>query len=202
MSERPLPTLLDPAGNAHSLSGEEMGIGRAIENEIVITSNRVSREHARIYRDGWKVMLADLGSKNGTFLNDERLMEPRQLQEGDRIKVGDVIFLFQDPDSTVQDSPLPELDINEAVAEVRVNRQLVSLAPKEFALVNYLFQNSDRICSKDEIGLAVWPEYQDGVYDYQVENLIRRLRTKLEPDPRNPQLLLTIRGHGYRLFQR
>ncbi|MCB0014771.1 MAG: winged helix-turn-helix domain-containing protein, partial [Anaerolineales bacterium] len=70
------------------------------------------------------------------------------------------------------------------------------------ALVNYLFQNSDRICSKDEIGLAVWPEYQDGVYDYQVENLIRRLRTKLEPDPRNPQLLLTIRGHGYRLFQR
>ena len=202
MSEQPLPTLLDPAGNAHPLLGDEMRIGRAVENEIVITSNRVSREHARIYRDGWKVVLADLGSKNGTFLNGERLLEPRQLQEGDRIKVGDVVFLFQDPDSTVQDSPLPELEINEAVAEVRVNRQLVSLAPKEYALVSFLYQNSDRICSKDEIGLAVWPEYQDGVYDYQVENLVRRLRTKLEPDPRNPQLLITVRGHGYRLFQR
>lgn len=140
MSEGPLPTLLDPAGNAHPLAGAEMGIGRAVENEIVITSNRVSREHARIYRDGWKVMLADLGSKNGTYLNGERLLEPRQLQEGDRIKVGDVVFLFQDPDSTVQDSPLPELAINEAVAEVRVDRQLISLAPKEYALVNFLYQ--------------------------------------------------------------
>ncbi|NTV64967.1 MAG: winged helix-turn-helix domain-containing protein [Oscillochloris sp.] len=46
---------------------------------------------------------------------------------------------------------------------------------------------------------AVWSEYRSGVYDYQIENLVRRLRTKIEPDPANPQLLLTLRGLGYKL---
>ena len=58
------------------------------------------------------------------------------------------------------------------------------------------------MCSKDEIGKAVWPEYQEGIYDYQIENLGRRLRTKLEPDPANAQLLLTLRGLGYKLVAR
>ena len=55
------------------------------------------------------------------------------------------------------------------------------------------------MCTKDDIGSAVWPEYQEGIYDYQIENLVRRLRSKLEPDPANPQLLLTLRGLGYKL---
>jgi DNA-binding response OmpR family regulator len=76
---------------------------------------------------------------------------------------------------------------------------LVELAPKEFDLLTYLFSRTGLVCSKDDIGTAVWPEYQDGVYDYQIENLVRRLRTKLEPDPTNPQLLLTVRGRGYKL---
>ena len=40
---------------------------------------------------------------------------------------------------------------------------------------------------------------QEGIYDYQVENLVRRLRAKLELDPSNPQMLLTVRGLGYKL---
>jgi DNA-binding response OmpR family regulator len=45
----------------------------------------------------------------------------------------------------------------------------------------------------------VWPEYQEGIYDYQIENLVRRLRARLEPDPGNAQLLITVRGLGYKL---
>jgi DNA-binding response OmpR family regulator len=40
------------------------------------------------------------------------------------------------------------------------------------------------------------------VYDYQIENLMRRLRTKLEPAPAHPQLLITLRGLGYKLIVR
>jgi DNA-binding response OmpR family regulator len=76
----------------------------------------------------------------------------------------------------------------------------VELAPKEFELLAYLVSRPGLVCSKDEIGTAVWPEYQDGVYDYQIENLVSRLRTKLEPDSANPQLLLTVRGRGYKLI--
>lgn len=197
-----VPSLTDPTGREHLLTGETITIGRALENDIVITSKRVSREHARVRREGWRVILEDLGSTNGTFLNDERVLAPQELHDADRIKIGDVILVFHDPDITHRDTVFPDLEVNVAAGIVRVNRHVVTLAPKEFALLVYLHQHNGQVCSKDDIGLAVWPEYQEGIYDYQIENLIRRLRAKLEPDPANPQLLLTIRGLGYKLVTR
>jgi pSer/pThr/pTyr-binding forkhead associated (FHA) protein len=191
--------LTDPAGQEHSLENLPAKIGRAVENELVIISKRVSREHARIWRDGRRIFLEDLGSTNGTFHNDERVLEPIALRDGDRILVGDVLFTFHDPDSTTVETPFPELEVNASAGVVRVNRYVVSLSPKEFNLLAYLYERRGTVCSKDEIGAAVWSEYQSGVYDYQIENLVRRLRTKIENDPTNPQLLLTMRGLGYKL---
>ncbi len=193
------PFLTDPTGREHHLTGETIVIGRAVENDIVITSKRVSREHACVRREGWRVMLEDLGSTNGTYLNDERVMSPMALHDEDRIKIGDVVFVFHDPDITYRDTPFPVLEMDVAAGVVRVDRRAVELSPKEFALLAYLYEHSGQVCSKDDIANAVWPEYQAGVYDYQVENLVRRLRSKLEFDPANPQLLLTMRGLGYKL---
>lgn len=193
------PHLTDPTGRFHLLE-DQTTIGRAVECAIVITSKRVSREHARIYREGWRVIVTDMGSTNGTFLNEERIMEAMQLRDGDQITIGDVQFTFHDPDITHQDNPFPELDVDITAGTVRVNRQLVNLAPKEFDLLVYLYERRGEVCPKDGIGTAVWPEYQEGVFDYQIENLVRRLRTKLETDPANPQLLLTMRGRGYKLL--
>jgi DNA-binding response OmpR family regulator len=83
---------------------------------------------------------------------------------------------------------------------VRVDRELVELSAKEFALLAYLYQRQGEVCSKEEIGRAVWPEYKDVVYDYQVENLVGRLRHRIEPDPAEPKLLITLRGLGYKLL--
>lgn len=199
MADKQPPKLIDPTGRQHLLVNDSTIIGRALENDIVITSKRISREHAQIRREGWRIFLEDLGSTNGTYLNKERILEPMQLRDGDQIQVGDVRFTFHDPDVTYQDTPLPELEIDVMAGVVRVNRQLVSLAPKEFSLLAYLYERKGEVCSKDEIGLAVWPEYQEGVFDYQIENLMRRLRAKLEPDSGEPQLLLTVRGRGYKL---
>ncbi|MBK8904883.1 MAG: winged helix-turn-helix domain-containing protein [Anaerolineaceae bacterium] len=199
MSEKRVPTLTDPTGRTHNLAGATTMIGRAVENEIVVSSQRISREHACIRREGWRVILEDVGSTNGTFLNDQRILEPVQLRDGDHIKVGDVLFVFHDPEVTYQDTVLPELEMDIPAGIVRINRQPVDLAPKEFELLAYLFSQPNLVCSKDAIGTAVWPEYQGGVFDYQIENLVRRLRLKLESDPQNPQLLLTVRGRGYKL---
>lgn len=195
-----VPFLIDPTGREHRLTGEVTTIGRAVENDIVITSKRVSREHVRVRRDGWRVVLEDLGSTNGTYLNDERVLTPVELRDQDRIKVGDVLLTFHDPDITYRDTPLPQLEVDVSGGVVRVDRRAVSLAPKEFALLAYLYERCGEVCSKDDIGGAVWPEYQEAVYDYQIENLVRRLRAKLEPDPTDPQLLLTVRGLGYKLI--
>jgi len=193
------PFLTDPAGREHRLAGETILIGRAVENDIVIASKRVSRQHARLRREGRAVLLEDMGSANGTFLNDERLAGPVILRDGDRVGVGDVAFVFRDPESTLLDGNAAELEVNQDAGIVRVNRRLVALSPKEFALLVYLYEHRGKVCSKDDIGRAVWPEYQEGIYDYQIENLVRRLRTKLEPDPGNAQLLVTVRGLGYKL---
>jgi DNA-binding response OmpR family regulator len=91
------------------------------------------------------------------------------------------------------------LEVDVTAGMVRVDRRAIALSPKEFALLAHLYSKRGQVCSKDDIGSAVWPEYQDGVYDYQIENLVRRLRSRLEPDPAAPQLLLTVRGRGYKL---
>jgi len=199
MADKQPPQLTDPTGRQHPLVNDTTRIGRALECDIVITSKRISREHACIRRDGWRIFLEDMGSTNGTYLNNERILESMQLRDGDQIQVGDVRFTFHDPDVTYQDTPLPELEIDVLGGVVRLNRQPVSLAPKEFTLLTYLYERKGEVCSKDEIGTAVWPEYEEGVFDYQIENLMRRLRAKLEPETSEPQLLLTVRGRGYKL---
>jgi pSer/pThr/pTyr-binding forkhead associated (FHA) protein len=196
------PFLTDAAGGTHVLRDAVTTLGRAVENDVVIAAKRVSREHARLTRQGWRVVLEDLGSTNGTFLNGARVVAPVQLRDGDRIELGGVALTFHDPEVTFRESPLPALSVDRPAGVARVDRRPVELSPKEFALLVYLHGRRGKVCSKDEIGRAVWPEYADGdaVYDYQVENLVRRLRQKIEPDPSNPVLLLTVRGLGYKLL--
>jgi two-component system response regulator RegX3 len=114
---------------------------------------------------------------------------------------GDVSFVFHDPDTTSRENPVPDLEVDLAAGVIRVNRKPITLSPKEYALLAYLHNRRGQVCSKDDIGRSVWPEYSDvGIFDYQIENLVRRLRTRIELDPANPQLLFTIRGLGYKLL--
>jgi len=198
MSGQP-PFLTDASGQEHLLDSEVTRLGRAIENELVLATRLASREHARLIRDGRRTFLLDLDSTNGTYLNGERVRGKVSLRDGDQIAIGEIVFIFHDPEMTVRENPLPELEIDRAAGQVRVDRKLVQLSPKEFTLLAFLHENRGKVCSKDEIGRAVWSEYETGIYDYQIENLVRRLRTRIEPDPDQPVLLLTMRGLGYKL---
>jgi pSer/pThr/pTyr-binding forkhead associated (FHA) protein len=200
MANANTPYLRDPSKKEHFLEQTVTRLGRAVENEIVIVSKRASREHAHLRRDGRRVFLDDLGSTNGTFLNGERVLGSVQLRDGDEISIGEVVFIFHDPDTTTRETPFPELEVNVEAGVVRLNRHAIQLSPKEFALLAYLHANRGKVCSKDEIGRTVWSEYQVGIYDYQIENLIRRLRTKIESDANTPVLLITVRGLGYKLL--
>jgi two-component system cell cycle response regulator len=65
-------------------------IGRASSSQLRIDEEGVSRNHARIQRDGDAVSVDDLGSRNGTFLNGERIASPRVLEDGDKIQIGPI----------------------------------------------------------------------------------------------------------------
>ena len=207
MKSQNIPYLRDPSKQEHLLEQAITRLGRGVENEIVIVSKRASREHAHIRRDGRRIFLDDLGSTNGTFLNSERILGSAQLRDGDQISIGEIMFVFHDPDTTTRETPFPELEINIEAGVVRLNRRAIQLSPKEYSLLVYLYENRGKVCSKDEIGRTVWSEYkqsspmdQSGIYDYQIENLIRRLRTKIENDANTPVLLITVRGLGYKLL--
>jgi len=61
---------------------------------VVLSSSTVSRNHARIVVDDTAATVEDLGSKNGTYVNDERVASATALQDGDRLRVGALVFTF------------------------------------------------------------------------------------------------------------
>lgn len=69
-------------------------IGRGPESDFVIHSTRVSKEHAEIDRRRNTWVVRDLESRNGTFVNGERVVEPRRLRHGDVLHVANRAFSF------------------------------------------------------------------------------------------------------------
>jgi len=81
-----------PDGIAYSLEhGATLGRG---DVEIRLEDPFASTRHARIGQQGSVLVLEDLGSTNGTYLNDEPLDGPRPLHHGDRIRIGDSVFSY------------------------------------------------------------------------------------------------------------
>ncbi len=76
--------------------GEQVFLGRGNDNEIVIKDPYISKRHLRIVKDEENYFLEDLKSANGTFINGERIMDVAKLNNGDRITVGQIEFLFVD----------------------------------------------------------------------------------------------------------
>jgi Flp pilus assembly CpaF family ATPase len=67
----------------------EVTIGRANVNDIVLVKNNVSKRHARILKEGHKLVVVDVASTNGTYVNGERIAAPYDLGKDDKIEVGD-----------------------------------------------------------------------------------------------------------------
>jgi len=90
--------LIDPRGeqvdNILDL-GDLTVIGRRRDCNIVLPDNSVSRQHARIRREGDRYFIADAGSTNGTLLNEEPLIKEEPLQDRDEICVGTYKLIFR-----------------------------------------------------------------------------------------------------------
>lgn len=83
----------DP-GMIYDLDGD-LVLGRGDHAEIRLEDPFASSRHARIYAQAGTLVLEDLRSTNGTYLNEELLQTPRPLHPGDRVRIGDSEFEFE-----------------------------------------------------------------------------------------------------------
>ena len=82
------------SGSAYSLADGAV-LGRGDQADIQLQDTFASSQHARLSPHGDVIVLEDLGSTNGTYLNEEPLRGPQPLHPGDKIRIGDSSFTFE-----------------------------------------------------------------------------------------------------------
>jgi pSer/pThr/pTyr-binding forkhead associated (FHA) protein len=116
-------------------------IGRSPSNQLTLASDKISRRHAiiQIQRET-EYWLVDFGSRNGTFVNGQRIIQPTRLRHEDRLNIGPFEFIFrltQPPDATVSGTVLAQSTVTDIrlascwllVADIVASTQLLQSLP-------------------------------------------------------------------------
>ena len=90
------------------------------------------------------------------------------------------------------------IKIDTAKKEVKVNGKPVKLTKREFELLELLASNAGRVLSRDFIKNQIWSDKELYPWSRAIDVHIKRLREKIEPDPKNPKFIITYPGMGYK----
>jgi hypothetical protein len=193
---------------------DDLIVGRDDSCTVVIQNRQVSRYHARIITLPQGVQLEDLGSKNGTHINGQQVLEPIILQDGDVIQIAFAQqFIYMSSDSTLPLAGAPEkqTELMQVPRQLRLEKRsrrvwigdvelLPPLSVSQFQLLELLYDNPDRVVTRAELIQAVWgQEDAIGISEQALDALVRRLRDRLSAINSSHQFLITVRGHGLRL---
>jgi hypothetical protein len=210
-------------GRKYILKETAMVIGRVTPKgnpDIMLHDNCISRQHAEIcYRQN-HFMIRDLGSTNGTII-DEKRIEPKNLYplkhdsliglgiipEGARVllRFKESVTFSTTRIETTQVKKVDSLTWIKIIPqreEIWVDEKQLVLSKKEYSLILFLYNRAGKICHRDELISEVWREVVDpaGVSDAAIDQLIHRLRMKIESDPSHPKRLISKKGFGYMLI--
>jgi pSer/pThr/pTyr-binding forkhead associated (FHA) protein len=184
--------------------------------DLPLQDDFVSRKHAEIVFHQNCFKLRDLESTNGTLLDNIRV-EPGKmypLKHDSLIGLGiesggaRVIIRFEESLtlSTVRiDLPqkqiindLAWININKQTEEVWVDEKRLTLTRLEYKLILFLYNNAGKLCHRDELIAGVWPEVENsgGVSDAAIDQLVHRIRIKIELDPSDPEHIISRKGYG------
>lgn len=215
--EQDLPVLLAQTGPLEGRRWEiekDLLIGRDAACDIVIVTpdKQVSRRHALVKVEGDEIILSDMGSKNGTHLNSERVTEPVKLEDGDTIQIALAQqFVYLSSDATL---PLDSEGLDGAIAvhkrlrlDQRARRVWVldteldpPLSVAQFTMLDLLYQADGDVVTRNELITAVWgEEHAYDISNQALDALVRRLRDRLADADDSYSYIITVRGHGLRL---
>src|SRR3954466_5119757 len=106
----PFSVILTEKGGATQrldFDSEEITIGRIDENDICLPKGNISKKHTKIVVKDGKVIVLDLKSTNGTYVNGKKLAGPQVISATDKVYIGDFILNVEPPDSA-DDQPPPD----------------------------------------------------------------------------------------------
>jgi DNA-binding response OmpR family regulator len=90
------------------------------------------------------------------------------------------------------------LQIEFSAFQARDEQREVKLSHKEFEILHYLYKNKNKVISRYDLLEKVWG-YEEQITTRTVDNFILRLRQKIESNPNQPKIILTVHGTGYKL---
>jgi biotin operon repressor len=209
-----LPVLIGQTGILNGLRwliNRELTLGRGNDCTVVIPDRQVSRYHARLTFTSKGLLLEDLGSKNGTYLNGKLVTDPCYLQDGDIIAVALVQnFVFLSSDATMpMEAGMPmagghtgrlRLDARSRRVWIGEREVLPPLSAPQFRLLQILYDQQGKVVSRQDLITVVWGDEEAiGISEQAVDALIRRLRDRLQQLDSKHSYVVTVRGHGLRL---
>jgi len=101
-------------------------LGRSADNTIPLPGNHVSRQHAIVRcHNAFQYQIMDLGSRNGTFVNEQRVVMPVVLESGARIRIANYQLIF---DQTPDDEPGEHADLTLAATSAEGHQSTLSVA--------------------------------------------------------------------------
>jgi pSer/pThr/pTyr-binding forkhead associated (FHA) protein len=133
----------------HPFEGDSMVIGRAGSCDLVLADRFLSRRHARLYREGDEVLVEDLGSRNGTWLNGRTVEQPTPLRIGDQLRLcGSSIRISGGLDET---------------ADLARSRVAISTSPDDSPGAHTVFRSATELLSSFTAPQAVTESERDAL---------------------------------------
>src|SRR5688572_8273766 len=120
----------DGEQRSFSVTRDVTVIGRREDCDLRIPLGEVSRKHCRLIKDGDTLKLEDLGSSNGTYHNGQRVQEA-QLQPGDHLQVGPVIFAVQIDGYPPEEELAPGAPVEAAPVALQELEEIAPTAPDQ-----------------------------------------------------------------------
>lgn len=187
-------------------------IGRDEGCDIKIPDRKISRRHAQLRPSPDGIVLEDLGSKNGTHHNGQKLKGSVTLIDGDTLQIALAQkFTFLSSDATIPldfgmleqaDSIEQQLKLDKRSRRIWISgRELTPpLSVAQFTMLELLYSRDGLVVSRRELVETIWSEEEAyGVSDQALDALVRRLRDRLAELDREHEYVVTVRGHGLRL---
>tara|TARA_R100000789_G_scaffold90911_1_gene88678 strand:+ start:25016 stop:26725 length:1710 start_codon:yes stop_codon:yes gene_type:complete len=100
-------------GELHELLGERIVLGRHPSCEVVLDNAAISRQHARLIRQGTNFVIEDLGSRNGTHVNGKMVSGLQAVANRDRVRICDIVLEYLDEIPMIEATMADELSYND-----------------------------------------------------------------------------------------